>query len=105
MKKPEVTKKQMEEVHPYIPEAYSLLEQGRITRREFLRTATLLGMSASVAYLAAACGGAAEEEAAAPAEAAELRKKRLLPQPRPVKKRSPAPKNPAPLVRFSVAAR
>ncbi|MDX1614506.1 MAG: ABC transporter substrate-binding protein [Candidatus Promineifilaceae bacterium] len=70
MKKPEVTKKQMEEIHPYIPEAYSLLEKGRVTRREFLRTATLLGMSASVAYLAAACG-ADGEEAAAPAETGE----------------------------------
>jgi peptide/nickel transport system substrate-binding protein len=71
MEKPTVTKKQMESVHPYIPEAYDLLTQGRITRREFLRTATLLGMSASVAYLAAACGAPATEEAVAPIEVGE----------------------------------
>ena len=32
-------------IHPYIPEMGELYRQGRITRREFLRTATLLGMS------------------------------------------------------------
>jgi peptide/nickel transport system substrate-binding protein len=56
MEKPRVTKKQMEAVHPYIPEAYNKLEQGRITRREFVRISTLLGMSAGVATFAAACG-------------------------------------------------
>ncbi len=56
MEKPRVTKKQMEAIHPYIPDAYEKLEQGRITRREFVRISTLLGMSAGVATLAAACG-------------------------------------------------
>ncbi|MCA9970994.1 MAG: ABC transporter substrate-binding protein [Anaerolineales bacterium] len=56
MKKPFVSKKQMAQVHPYIPEAYDKLVVGRISRREFLRVSTLLGMSAGVATLAAACG-------------------------------------------------
>jgi peptide/nickel transport system substrate-binding protein len=56
MKKPRVTKKQMEAIHPYIPDAYEKLEQGGITRREFIRVSTLLGMSAGVATFAAACG-------------------------------------------------
>ena len=36
--------------HAYIPELKSQLAEGRIDRREFLRTATLLGMSAGAAY-------------------------------------------------------
>lgn len=59
MKKTYVTKKQMEAIHPYIPELYDKLQQGRVSRREFLRIATLLGMSAS---LAVACGTAATDE-------------------------------------------
>ena len=61
MQKPTVSKKQMEQAHPYIPELYDKLTQGRVSRREFMRLATLLGMSAS---LAVACGGATEEPAA-----------------------------------------
>ncbi|MEM7127057.1 MAG: ABC transporter substrate-binding protein [Chloroflexota bacterium] len=52
-----ITKKQMEAVHPRIPDVYEQLKQGRVSRRDFLRTATLLGMSAGVATVAAACGG------------------------------------------------
>ncbi len=65
MNKPQVDKKHLESVHPYIPVAYEKLEQGRISRREFLRISTLLGLSAGVATFAAACGGggAAEPEA------------------------------------------
>ena len=51
-----ISKKEMEKVHVYIPEVYEQLKQGRISRREFMRTATLLGMSAGVATIAAACG-------------------------------------------------
>lgn len=71
MEKPRVTKKQMEVIHPYIPDAYEKLEQGRITRREFVRISTLLGMSAGVATFAAACGagGTATE---APVEVAPV---------------------------------
>ena len=36
--------------HRYIPHLKDQLAQGRIDRREFLRTATLLGMSAGAAY-------------------------------------------------------
>lgn len=58
MKKP-ISKKQMEKIHPYIPEAYEKLEQGRVSRRDFLRISTLLGMSAGTATLLAACGSPA----------------------------------------------
>ncbi|MFQ5400587.1 MAG: ABC transporter substrate-binding protein [Anaerolineae bacterium] len=71
MQKPTVSKKQMENIHPYIPEAYDKLTQGRISRREFMRLATLLGMSAGVASIAAACGGGAAEPTAVPAAATE----------------------------------
>ena len=65
MKTPRIiSKKQMEKVHPYIPEAYTQLEQGKITRREFMRMATLLGMSAGVATIAAACGSGEAEPGA-----------------------------------------
>ncbi len=37
-------------VHPYIPELCEQLRTGDVDRREFLRTATLLGVSASAAY-------------------------------------------------------
>lgn len=37
-------------VHPYVPELYDLLMKGAVGRREFLRTATLLGLSAGTAY-------------------------------------------------------
>ncbi|HMQ51386.1 MAG TPA: ABC transporter substrate-binding protein [Anaerolineae bacterium] len=62
MKKPKVTEKYMESIHPYLPEAYSQLKQGRVSRREFLRIATLLGMGAGTAYIAAACGAPAQPE-------------------------------------------
>jgi peptide/nickel transport system substrate-binding protein len=64
VKKPQISKKEMAKIHPYIPEAYEQLRQGRVSRREFLRVATLLGMSAGVATVAAACGA----PAAAPPE-------------------------------------
>ena len=37
-------------VHPYIPRLVQQLEARRVDRREFLRTATLLGMSSGAAY-------------------------------------------------------
>lgn len=39
--------------HPGLPKLYSELERGRLHRREFLRMATLLGMGATAAYVAA----------------------------------------------------
>jgi len=56
VKKYQVSKKEMEKTHPAIPDAYDKLVQGRISRRDFLRLSTLLGMSASTAYFLAACG-------------------------------------------------
>lgn len=69
MEKPTVSKKQMEKIHPYIPEAYDQYKQGRISRREFLRLSTLLGMSATLAYCAAP--PAAEETGEAPPDSGE----------------------------------
>ena len=65
MKKPKISKWQMEKVHPYIPEMYDQLKQGRVSRREFLRVATLLGMGAGAAIVAAQCGSPAEPAAPA----------------------------------------
>ncbi|MGQ9667665.1 MAG: hypothetical protein ACUVWB_10160, partial [Anaerolineae bacterium] len=51
----EIIKRQpRKEAHPYIPELKELYRQGRISRKEFLRNATLLGMSfaAASAFLA-----------------------------------------------------
>ena len=40
--------------HPYIPELIEELRRNRVSRREFLRTSTLLGLSATTAYAIAA---------------------------------------------------
>ncbi len=69
MKKPQVDKKKMEAIHPYIPVAYEQYSTGRISRRNFLRMATLLGMTASAATFVAACGGGETPAPAAPAPA------------------------------------
>ncbi len=60
-------------VHPYVPELVKQLKAGRIDRREFLRTTTLLGVSAAAAY-AAAGKITGEGFVAAPAQAAEPKK-------------------------------
>jgi peptide/nickel transport system substrate-binding protein len=52
-------------LHPAVPQLQKQLQQGRISRREFLRTVTLLGVSAGGAYAMAAC--APPPQAAAPA--------------------------------------
>ena len=39
-----------DDIHPYIPELKELLRKGQIGRREFLRSATRLGVSAAAAY-------------------------------------------------------
>ncbi len=44
-----ILKKSPTEAHPYIPELKEQYRQGKVTRREFLRLATLLGMSAASA--------------------------------------------------------
>lgn len=70
MKLQRISKKEMEKIHPAIPDAYDKLEQGRISRREFMRFATLLGMSAATASIAAACAGPGAEIAPTSAPAA-----------------------------------
>ncbi|MBN1995464.1 MAG: twin-arginine translocation signal domain-containing protein, partial [Anaerolineae bacterium] len=70
MKKQRISEKQMAQKHPYIPEAFDKFRQGRISRRDFLRMSTLLGLSAATASLAA-CGAqttSAPEQAPAEVE-------------------------------------
>ncbi len=57
-------------IHPLIYEAQDQLRRGRITRREFMRYATLLGASVATASALAACAqpGAPAQEGPAPAE-------------------------------------
>src|SRR5215217_1086819 len=59
--------KRSDRVHPAVPEVQEQLRQGRISRREFLRVVTLLGVSASSAYVMAACGGAPQQPGSAAA--------------------------------------
>ena len=62
-----IKKEERNEAHPYIPELKELYRDGRISRREFLRNATLLGMSAAAAgTFVTGCGQQATE---APTEA------------------------------------
>ena len=53
MKKTNITKKQMGKVHPLIPEFFQQYTDGIISRRDFMRGATLLGLSATLAACAA----------------------------------------------------
>jgi len=62
--------KRMDRLHPAVPEVQEQLRQGRISRREFLRVVTLLGVSASSAYVMAACGGAPQQPGSAAPTAA-----------------------------------
>jgi peptide/nickel transport system substrate-binding protein len=56
-----------ENEHPYIPEMKELYRQGRVTRREFLRNAALLGMSmAAMQTFLAGCAPEAPETAPPP---------------------------------------
>lgn len=67
--------KDSERVHPYIPELAEKLRRGEVSRREFLRLATLTGMSYGAAQVLAACGGGAapvEQPAEAPAAPATM---------------------------------
>lgn len=45
-----MTRDRTGDAHPYIPELKEQFRRGRVDRREFLRMATLLGMSAGAAY-------------------------------------------------------
>ncbi len=48
--KKEIKDENGKRVHPYVPELCEQLRKGELDRREFLRTATLLGVSAGAAY-------------------------------------------------------
>ncbi len=60
-------------LHPYIPELKDQLDRGRIDRREFLRTATLLGLSATAAYAMAGQPLVSTARAATPKKGGNLR--------------------------------
>lgn len=67
-----IKRKKNTEAHPYIPELKDLYARGRISRREFLRTATLLGMSlTSATAFVAACGPVEPTAVPAAAEATQ----------------------------------
>ena len=67
-----MTRKSADKVHPYVPELKEQLRKGEIDRREFLRTATLLGVSATAAY--AMAGGITGEHVVPEARAAMPKK-------------------------------
>jgi len=46
---------EQKKIHPLIPEAQEMLRKNQITRGEFLRLSTLLGMSIAGAKFLAAC--------------------------------------------------
>ena len=58
----------LKRVHGALPELVEQMQAGAVDRREFLRTATLLGLSASAAYALAGM----EDPAGKPAEAATM---------------------------------
>ena len=76
---------QLREAHLQLPGVYRKLKEGRVSRREFMRTATLLGMSVGAASIAAQCGA---PPAAAPAPAEQ--------QPEPEPTEEPAAPEPEP---------
>jgi peptide/nickel transport system substrate-binding protein len=59
-----------ERIHPLVLKAQDQLASGRMSRRSFLRYATLLGSSAAAAYALAGCAGGGGGGAAAPSEEA-----------------------------------
>jgi peptide/nickel transport system substrate-binding protein len=61
--------------HVYVPELKNMYQQGRITRREFMRNACLLGMSFAAASLfVTSCGGDEEEGETGGAAAGEVKR-------------------------------
>lgn len=59
--------------HPYISKLKKDFDSGGISRREFLRTATLLGVSAGAAYAMAGLGSEAMARAETPVKGGKLR--------------------------------
>jgi peptide/nickel transport system substrate-binding protein len=68
-----MNKKDLEKVHVAMPQLVDDLKSGKLDRREFLRTTTLLGLSAGAAY--AVAGRVTGETLVQPAIAAEAGKK------------------------------
>jgi peptide/nickel transport system substrate-binding protein len=62
--------KQGEKMHPYVPELAEKLRKGEVSRREFLRMATLLGLSYGAAQFLAACAQPTAAPTKAPPAAA-----------------------------------
>lgn len=60
-------------VHPLVPEVQNQFIKGQISRREFLRTATLLGVSATTAYAMSGVIGAGRSFAETPKKGGVLR--------------------------------
>ncbi|MEX1109298.1 MAG: ABC transporter substrate-binding protein [Dongiaceae bacterium] len=56
----------LKKIHPYLPKLLEQFRDGKVDRREFLRTSTLLGVSAGTAFTLAGCDDK-EETAEAPA--------------------------------------
>ena len=69
MKKKNITEKQMGKVHPLIPQFFQQYNEGKISRRDFMRGATLLGLSATLAACAAPTPAMQEATEAATAAA------------------------------------
>ena len=65
-----IKKKTNNGLHPWVPELQDQLRQGQISRREFLRYATLLGVSLGGATVLAACAQPTPAPAAVPPTAA-----------------------------------
>ena len=78
-------------MHPRIPDYQKQLAEGKITRREFLRFTTLLGLSASSALALAACGQPAAAPAADPSAGSDCW---LPPLPHPLRRQN-QPKPPS----------
>lgn len=64
-------KKLPQGMHPYVPELRRMYHNGKISRRDFLRMATLLGMSLGAAQALSACTGVPVAAPAAPPAAQE----------------------------------
>jgi ABC-type transport system substrate-binding protein len=68
-----MTRGERDKEHAYLPELREELRTGRIERREFLRLATLLGVSASAAYAMAGMQPVGRALAAAPKNGGNIR--------------------------------
>lgn len=60
-------------IHPLVPEVHSQYLKGQLNRREFLRTVTLLGVSASAAYAMSGAVGMGQASAQTPKSGGTLR--------------------------------